>query len=382
MYEIYLDHASTTPIRSEVLEAMIPYLTYQYGNPSGIHNKAHNAYKELENARTTIADLCGVKKHQVIFTSGGTEANNLAILGYCRANKSKGNHIITSQAEHPSVQEVFRYLESHEGFEVEYLHVNNYGQVNPNDLKAAITDQTIFCSIIHANSEIGSINDITALSKICKKQNIIFHTDMCQTAGYEEINIQKLKIDMMTLNSSKIYGPKGVGCLVMNDHIEIQPLLWGGSQEHNLRAGTQNVPGIIGFSKALELAQQEKEEEKERLIDLRDWSIQELQKKIPTLRYNGDPIHRVAHNIHISIPGRESEAIIMYLSESYMYISSGTSCSNKDKTHANTLEAIGLSKEEKESSLRITLGKYTQKKDMETFINKLYYILKSKYIAQ
>ena len=278
---IYLDHASTTPVRPEVLEAMLPYFSEKFGNPSSLHSFGEEAKKAIENSKKTIATILNCKTDELIFTSGGTESCNLAILGYCRANKEKGNHIITSQVEHPAVLECFKQLEK-EGFEVTYLEVDEYGMIQPEVFKQAIRGNTIFASFIYANNEIGTINPISELGKIARKHNIILHTDACQAGCYLPLDIQELHVDMMTLNGSKIYGPKGIGLLFSKlppttHHQPPAPILHGGGQQKGLRSGTENVPSIVGFSAALSLAQAEKESENKRLRELQTWFLKTLQ---------------------------------------------------------------------------------------------------------
>lgn len=373
--EIYLDHAATTPLSPEVFECMKPYCENEYGNPSGFHSKSHNAKKALELAKKTIAHYCNCKTKNIIFTSGGTESVNFAILGFCRANKSKGNHIITSQVEHPAVLNTFKHLESQEGFDVSYLEVNEYGQVTEDILKDALQENTILCSLMYANNEIGTFNDIQKLGHICKKNNVIFHTDACQVPTVSNLDIEELNVDMMSLNGSKIYGPKGVGCLIYKNNIKIQPLLFGGSQQNNLRPGTENVAGIIGFAKALQEAQDNKDGESKRLQSLQEYFVKKMAQRIPEAIYNGHPNERLSFNTHFSISGIEGESIILYLNEFNIFISSGSACTSGSVDPSHVLLAIGRTQKESQGSLRFTFGKSTTQDDLEKTITILEHIL-------
>ena len=372
--EIYLDNASTTPVRKEVLSAMLPYFSDEYGNPSGFSSKSQEARKGVDTAREIISKYCGCKSKDIIFTSGGTESINIAILGYSRLNKHKGTHIITSKVEHHAVLYCFQQLEK-EGFDVTYLDVNEYGQVEPEILEKAITEKTIFCSLIYANNEIGSINNISELGRICKKHAVVFHTDACQAAGYLNINVNDLHVDMLTLNGSKIYGPKGIGCLYINPKITLTPLMYGGDQEKGLRPGTENVPGIIGMATALDLLQQEKEKEKKELTKLRDILIQGILENIPDAILNGHPTQRLPFNVNVSIPGIEGEAVVLFLSEYKIYISTGAACSSGRVDPSHVILNLGRSSELAYGSLRFTLGKYTTKKDIEKVLMILPHII-------
>lgn len=386
--DIYLDFASTTPTRKEVVEEMLPYFTEIYGNPGSFHSIGKSANDALDTAREKIASLLGATSKEIIFTGGGTESINLAIKGFMRLNKnkfkdktnSKGEqlmpHLIISEVEHHAVLHTAEYLEKHENFEVTYLKVNKYGQVSPQKLKDAIKENTILVSLIYANNEIGTINNISELVKVVKEKSkeinssIKFHTDACQAAEYLDINVQNLGVDMMTLNSSKIQGPKGVGLLYLKRGTRIQPIIHGGSQEHRLRAGTENVPGIRGFAKALELSRAESEQEIPKITELRDYFIKNFLEKVPKCLLNGHPTQRLPNNINISILDLEGEALLLMMNEYGFCASSGSACTSETLDPSHVVIATGLPYEAAHSSIRISLGKSTTKEQLDLFLEK------------
>jgi len=362
--EIYLDHASTTYTDPQVLEAMLPYFTENFGNPKSIHEKGRKAKQAIDKARIEIAKFLNCDSSEIIFTGSGTESNNIAIIGAARANKEKGNHLITSKIEHSSVKKVFEYLEK-EGFEVTYLDVEKNGIINPEDLKKAIKPESILVSIMHANNEIGTIQPIEKIGEICQENGIIFHTDACQTALYLNLDSEKLNVDLLTMNSSKIYGPKGIGALYIRRETKLSPILFGGNHEHALRPGTQATANIVGLAEAVKLIQKY---DNEKLKKLRDNLIEELL-KIDEVTLNGDQEQRIPNNINISIKGFNSQEILLHLDNANIYVSSGSACGSGLKNPSGTLKAIGLSKNEINSSLRISLGKATTTKETEKFLN-------------
>ncbi|MBU4421780.1 cysteine desulfurase [Patescibacteria group bacterium] len=380
MKNIYLDNAATTKIRKEVLAEMLPFFDEKFGNPSSFHSSGKVAKDAVEVAREKIAKILNCRTHEIIFTGGGTESDNLAILGIARANKEQGRHIITSKIEHPAVLEVCKELEK-EGFEITYLPVGKNGIVKLDELKKALRKDTVLVSIMYANNEIGTIQPIREAAKIIrdnsKKKDTgvpYFHTDACQAAGALDLDIQKLGVDMLTLNGSKIYGPKGVGALFVKKGTKLQPLIFGGGQESGLRGGTENVPAIIGLAKALELAQAEKDNT--RLIDLRDYFIKELLDKIRRAELNGDAKLRLPNNINISIPRVEGEAMVLYLDSKGIYCSTGSACSSNSLKPSHVLLAIGRSNEMAHNSLRFTLGRDTKKSDLDYVVEALPGIVK------
>lgn len=370
MKQIYLDNAATTPVDERVMKEMEPFFTERYGNPSTMYSLGRVAKEAIESSRQKIAEIIGSNPSEVIFTAGGTESDNLAIIGYALANKSQGKHIITSSIEHHAVLDACKFLES-QGFFVTYLPVDKHGFVSSEKLANSIQKDTILVSIMYANNEIGTIQNIKELAKVAHKHNVKFHTDACQAAGYLDINVKNLGVDMLTLNGSKIYGPKQIGVLYVARGTNIKPIIHGGGQENNLRSGTENVPAIVGLAKALEIAEKEKEKEVKRLIDLREWSISQLEKEIPRIKINGDRIERLPNNIHISIPGMQSESLVLTLDDKGVLVGMGSACTTGSMKASHVLKATGLTDKECYSSIRITMGRHTTEIDMKTFIKKL-----------
>lgn len=368
---IYLDNAASTPIDKNILRIYNKALREIYANPSSIHGLGEKAQKALQEARKKIANILKCKAEEIIFTSGGTESNNLAIKGIA-FNHKPGSHIITSKIEHPSVIETCKFLES-QGYEITYLDVNNLGIISLDQLKSSIKKSTILISIIYANNEIGTIQPIKEIGKIAKLNNVLFHVDACQAPGLAEINVNSLGVDLMTLNSSKVYAPKGAGLLFKKSNVKIRPLFHGGKQELGLRAGTENVPAIVAFAEALEQAEKEKDRIIKQVSNLRDYFISELIKLGGKL--NGHPFQRLANNINITLPGMDSESLLLYLSENDIYCSQGSACdAKKDSKHV--LIAIGLSDKDINSTLRFTLSKYTTRQDINKTIKEIMAYLK------
>lgn len=388
---IYLDHAATTPVRPEVLAAMQPYWSRVFGNPSSLYKQGLQAREALEAARASVASVLGVQSAEVIFTSGGTESANLAILGVARNyrnNHKTGGHIITSRIEHHAVLHACQQLEK-EGFKVTYISVDSEGFFDLHELRLSIRKDTILVSLMYANNEIGTIEPIAEIGKLIRKVNlerslrqptthnpqpVLFHSDACQAAGSLELNPQKLDVDLLTLNASKIYGPKQVGCLYVRKGVQLEPVLYGGGQERGLRSGTENVPGVVGFARALELAQRERDAETKRLVALRDYFIFELLKKVPYAKLNGpSPVQpplkssreprRLPNNINIQLHA-EGEAVMLYLDANNIATATGSACSTESADPSHVLKAIGLTDVEAKSSLRITLGKSTTKQQL------------------
>lgn len=368
--QIYLDHAATTPMDPRVLEAMMPYFGPEFGNPSSIYAIAQRAKQALDEARSDVAEILGCTPEEIIFTSGGTESDNLAILGVARANKSKGNHIVTTKIEHHAVLHPCEVLEK-EGFEVTYVEVEKNGIVDAEKLKAAIREDTILVSVMYANNEIGTIQPIGTIGRFCKKRDIPFHTDACQAAGALDINVDRLKVSLLTLNGSKIYGPKGVGVLYIKKGINIQPLMYGGEQERRIRPGTENVAGIVGLAKALQLAQEESEKENKRLIALRDYLIKGIETRIPKVILNGDRVERLPNNVNVSILDIEGEALLLRLDMAGFAASSGSACTSGSLDPSHVILALGHPYEIAHGSLRFSLGKNTTKKDLDNLLEVL-----------
>ncbi len=336
MKPLYLDHASTTPVSKEVAKAMQPYFSKIYANPSSIHDAGQKAQEAVESARQKVAKILPCLPEEIIFTSGGTESINLALKGIS-FQKKKG-HLITSQIEHPAVLETCKYLET-KGFNVTYLPVDKFGLISPLEVKKALRNDTLLISIMYANNEIGTIEPLIEIGKIAQQYKILFHTDACQ-AGALELDVDKLKVDLMTLNGSKIYGPKGVGILYRRKNLLLEPLHHGGGQELGWRSGTENVPGIVGFAAALELIQNEKMKENKRIQQLRDYFIAEVLTKIPDAVLNGHPTKRLPNNVHFTFAGVEGEAVVRHLSQKGIYASTGSACSSQEIEVSHVLKAI------------------------------------------
>jgi cysteine desulfurase len=361
---IYLDHAATTPIDPRVYEAMQPYFTEKFGNPSSIYQAGQIARNAIERARLEVANILGALPDEIIFVAGGTESDNLAILGVARANQHKGKHIITSKIEHHAVLHPCQQLEK-EGFEVTYIPVEKNGIVDPEKVKDAMRDDTILVSIMYANNEVGTIQPIAKIGRTCKKRGIPFHTDACQASGALPLNVDKLHLDLMTINGSKMYGPKGVGALYIRKGTAIKPIMFGGEQEKKLRPGTENVPGIVGFAKALQLAEESREKESARLTELRDYMIREILAKIPKVELNGDPIQRLPNNVNVSVLEIEGEALLLRLDMKGISASSGSACTSGSLDPSHVILALGKTHFVAHGSIRFSLGKSTTKKDID-----------------
>ncbi len=367
MKTIYLDNGATTMVDPKVVQEMAPYFEEKYGNASSTHHKGQEAKMALEEARETIAKSIGARHDEIIFTSGGTESNNITIKGIAFANKKKGNHIITTKIEHDCVLNACKWLES-QGFKVTYLDVDRQGFVNPDALEKAITKSTILVSIIHGNNEIGTIQDLEALGKICRKHNVYFHTDACQSYTKTELNVKKQSLDLVTMNSHKIHGPKGVGALYIRNGVKITPLLHGGGHEHNLRSGTENVSGIIGFAKAVKMTSSGHVRQ---MRKLRDYLIENVL-KIPETMLNGTVgDKRLCNNANFSFKYVEGESIGAYLDAKGICTSTGSACSSRSLEPSHVLIAIGLKPEEAHGSLRITLSRFTSKEEIDTLLKVL-----------
>ncbi|MCX7778737.1 MAG: cysteine desulfurase NifS [Patescibacteria group bacterium] len=376
--KVYFDNAATTPLDKRVLVAMLPYLKKKYGNASTIYLLGQEAKEAIEKSREIIANFISAKKEEIIFTSGGTESNNLAIKGVALANEKFGQHIITSQIEHHAVLEPCHWLEKR-GFKITYLPVDRNGLVNLNEVEKAITNETILISIMQANNEIGTIQPIAEIGKIVKKIRarryeigikipIYFHTDAVQSFGHLPINVDELGVDLLSASAHKLYGPKGIGLLYLRRGVKIEPLLHGGGHEQGIRSGTENVAGIVGFAKAVELARETMNEEYQKLIQLKEKMIKGIFEKIKDVRLNGHPHLRLPNNLNFSIEGVEGEAMVLALNEVGIAASTGSACSSKSLRPSHVLKAIGLSDAEAHSSLRLTLGRFTKEREINYFL--------------
>ncbi len=363
MRRIYLDYAATTPTHPEVVETMLAYLSDIFGNPSSIHSFGQEAKAVVEESRDKIAALVGARSEEIVFTSGGTEADNIAIKGIAYANEGKGNHIITTTIEHHAVMETCKFLQKR-GFEVTYLPVDSYGLVDPQDVKKAITDKTILISVMHANNEVGAIEPMAEIGKIVQEKGIYFHSDAVQAVGHIPVKVDELGIDLLAMSAHKLHGPKGVGALYIRKGTKLIPFMHGGEQERRRRAGTENVPAIVGFGKAAEIAQGEIETEAKRLIYLRDKLIKGLVEQIEHIRLNGHPTKRLPNNVNVSIEFVEGESMLLNLDLEGIAASTGSACSSSSLEPSYVLLALGLSHELAHGSLRFSLGRETTEDDI------------------
>jgi cysteine desulfurase len=370
MRRIYLDHAATTPTRPEVMKAMLPYFTDAFGNASSIYSYGQEAKGAVEEARINVAELIGARSEEIVFTSGGTEADNFALKGVAYANEHKGNHIITTSIEHHAVMEVCKFLERR-GFKITYLPVDEYGLVDPDDVEKAITDKTILISVMHANNEVGAIEPVEKIGEIAREAEVYFHTDAVQTVGHIPVNVDKLKVDLLSISAHKLYGPKGVGALYVRKGTKLVSLMHGGEQEKRRRAGTENVPAIVGLGKAVELAGQEMDKEIERLAGLRDKLIKGLMERIDHIRLNGHPKKRLPNNVNVSVDFVEGESMLLNLDLEGVCASTGSACSSASLEPSHVLLALGLSPEQAHGSLRFTLGRENTEADVERVLEVL-----------
>lgn len=352
---IYMDHSSSTPTNQRVIEAMAPYFNKYYGNPLSLYALAQESAKAREDAREKVAKLLNVKVGEIIFTSGGTEANNFAIKGVAFANENKGNHIITSKIEHHSVLNTCKWLEKR-GFNVSYIGVDKYGIVDLDELENSITDKTILITIMHANNEVGTIEPLSEIARVAKDNNIYLHTDAVQTVGKVKVEVNELGVALLTLSGHKFYGPKGVGALFIKKGTKIDPLLHGGHHEQNKRAGTENVPGIVGLGVACEIAMEEMGGENKRLRDLRDSLEEGLTERIEDVIVNGHPEKRLSGVLNICIKHIEGESMLLHLDNNSIAASSGSACTSGSLEPSHVLTSMGIPPEVAHGSLRFSLG--------------------------
>jgi cysteine desulfurase len=354
----YFDYNATTPVDPRVIEAMQPFFFENFHNPSSFYSKAGEALHAIDIAREQVAKLLSAHSDEIFFTSGGTEADNLAIQGVASMYKDKGNHIITSAIEHPAVLKTCQFLAKKKGFDITYLPVDEKGYVNPKELEKSIKDTTILVTIMHANNEIGTLQPLKTLAEIAHKRGVYFHTDAVQSTGKIPVNVKDLGVDMLSFSSHKIYGPKGMGVLYVKKGVKIDPLLIGGGHERGLRAGTENVTGIVGIGKAAEIALAEMVVEEKKLRPLRDRLKKGILEAIPDVLVNGDPENGLYNTLNVSIRHIEGESILAMLDADGFALSSGSACSSKSLDPSHVLLAIGLKHEDAHGSLRISLGKY------------------------
>lgn len=370
MENVYFDNSATTKLDEEVLKEMMPYLTNEYGNASSIYKLGRNSKKAVEEAREKIAKEINANPEEIYFTSGGSEADNTAIRGIAYAYKTKGNHIITSVIEHPAVLETCKQLEK-EGFEVTYVGVDENGILKLDELKKSIKDTTILISVMSANNEIGTIEPIEEIGKIAKEHHIYFHTDSVQAIGSIKIDVKEMNIDSLSMSAHKFYGPKGIGVLYVKKGVRFQKFMNGGHQEKNKRAGTENVAAIVGMGKAIEIAYRDLEEHTNKIKKLRDYYVEEVQKRIPYIKINGDMEKRLPGNSNISFKFIEGEGILLNLDLKGICASSGSACTSGSLDPSHVLLAIGLPHEIAHGSLRISIGKYNTKEEVDYLLDSL-----------
>jgi len=364
MRRVYLDHNATTPTHPEVVKAILPYFKEVFGNASSVHQFGQQARKAIDEAREKIANFIGASPKEIVFTSGGTEANNFALKGVVYANERKGKHIITSSMEHHAVLNPCKYLEK-KGFKVTYLPVDKYGLVDPEEVRRAITKETILISIVHANNEVGTIEPVTEIGKIAKEIGIYFHTDAVQTVGKIPVNVNELNIDLLSLSGHKIYGPKGIGVLYIRKGTRIQPLIQGGHHEKNRRAGTENVPAIVGLGKAIEIAKATMEKESMRLTNLRNKLCSGIGEKIDYVRLNGHPGKRLPNTLNMSFEFVEGESMILNLDLKGIAVSTGSACTSGSLEPSHVLKAMRVDAAVAQGSIRFSLGKDNTEEDID-----------------
>ena len=373
---IYLDHAATTGVKEEVLKEMLPFFSIEFGNPSSLYTIGRKAKRAMEQARERVARAINAKPKEIYFTGCGSESDNLAIKGIAHSLKSKGNHIITSKIEHHAVLNSCKTLEQ-EGFEVTYLNVDKDGFINLGELQNAIKDKTILITIMTANNEIGTIEPIEEIGKIAKANNVYFHTDSVQAIGNLKIDVQKMNIDSLSMSAHKFYGPKGVGALYVNENVPFKKLQDGGHQEKNKRGGTENVAEIVGLGKAIELANKNLDEYNNKLLELREYYISEIEKKIPDVKLNGHRTKRLAGNANMSFKGIHGGDLLLKLDEQGICVSTGSACSSGSTEPSHVLTSIGLGAEYLQGSLRVTFGNENTKEDVDYLIKNLEEIIKT-----
>lgn len=364
MNRIYMDHSATTPVAPEVLEAMLPYFTEKFGNASSLHSFGLEAKEALEASREKVAELLGAKPDEIIFTSGGTESDNLALKGIAYRNREKGKHIITTTIEHPAILEVCHKLET-QGFEVTYLPVTNDGFVDPAALEAAIRDDTILISVMHANNEIGTIQPLKEIGRIAAERDIYLHTDAVQSTGKIPIDVNDMGLDLLSLSAHKLYGPKGVGALYVRKGTRVESITQGGGHERNLRSGTENVAGIVGLASAAELCRQTMANEAQRLTVLRDRLAKLVLDNVKDCWINGSMKQRLPSNLNFGFKYVEGESLLLFLDSKGIAVSTGSACSSKKLEPSHVLLALGLNPVECHGSLRITMGRSNKEEDVD-----------------
>ena len=377
MSVLYFDNAATTKVKYEVLQEMMPYLSEKFGNSSSVYSLGRHNKKAIEEAREKVAYLIGAKPKEIYFTSGGSESDNMALKGFMFANRSRGNHIITSKIEHPAILESCKNLER-KGFQTTYINVDREGFIDLQELRKNITNESILISVMFANNEIGTIEPIREISKIARANNIAFHTDAVQAVGNVEIDVKELGIDMLSLSGHKIYGPKGIGVLYVRDGIDIERLIDGGHQERNRRGGTENVSAIVGIGKAAELAKNNMKEHIKKLQSLRDYFIKEIENNFEDAKLNGARKERLPGNANFSFNNIDGNEILYGLDSKEICISTGSACTSNDVTPSHVLKSIGLDEKIANGTIRVTFGDENDKNDVEILIRELKNIIKNR----
>jgi cysteine desulfurase len=361
---VYMDYAATTPMHADVVQAMIPYMSGMFGNPSSGHSFGQEARAAVDDARAQVALLLGAAGDEIVFTSGGTESDNLAIKGVAYANRDKGNHIITTLVEHLAVLEPCRFLQT-QGFDVTYLPVDKYGMIDPKTIEKAITKKTILISVMYANNEVGTVEPVIEIGNIAKSKGIYFHTDAVQAVGHVPLNVEGLNVDLLSVSAHKLSGPKGVGALYVRAGTKITSFLHGGEQEHALRASTENVTGIVGLGKAAEIAGGEIAAESKRIVKLRDRLIKDLFDRIDNVRLNGHPKKRLPNNINVSFDNAEGQTVASHLDMAGVAVSTASACQAGHKGPSHVLTAMGYTPEEARNSIRFSLGRESTLDDID-----------------
>lgn len=369
--KVYLDNSATTALDREVLDTMLPYFTDNFGNPSSLHGYGRRALKAVDDARETIAKCIGAKANEIYFTSGGSESDNWALKGIVGATKQKRKHIITTAIEHPAIMDTLEYLKAKEGVEVTYLPVDKDGRVSVADLEEAVTDDTILVSVMFANNEMGAIQPIAEIGKFCREEGIIFHTDAVQAMDSQDIDVNTLNIDMLSMSAHKFHGPKGIGVLYIRSGVKIDRLISGGHQERRMRAGTTDTPLIVGMAKALEIAVRDREENNQRIAALRNAFVKRVVSEIPFSYVNGGMMHRLPNNANISFEYIEGESVLINLDLAGIAVSSGSACSSGSLEPSHVILALGVKEELAHSSIRFSLGKDTTQEEMDYTFNVL-----------
>ncbi len=366
----YLDYQSARPVDPRVVATMLPYFSEKFGNASSLHLVGDEATRDLEDARKTVAGFINAEPEEIIFTSGATESNNLALIGYAMHNRERGNHIIISEVEHISIHNIVKFLEKN-GFIVSKVPVDQYGRVSVKKIADRIIGKTMLISVGYASNEIGTVQPVAEIGRLCRERNIAFHTDAVAAEGLLPLDVKRDSIDMLTLSSNDMYGPRGVGALFVRKGVKINPLIIGGGQENGLRSGTENVAGTIGMKAAVELMQQEMYDEVTRMKGFRDTLIERIPKLIPGTHLNGHPTERLPNNAHFRFDGIEGESLLLSLKDKDISISTGSACSSKTLEPSHTLISCGLLHEEAHGSLQVTVGRFTTQNDIDSLISAL-----------